>query len=190
LDDNGLDLVVLIFCIALLIPFGINAVIPFTYQTFNDAREVLGDKTIHTVEGAYVGDTFDNTVDIYEIILTLQVQDDCMQEPRLITVPNANCPSEKYHYYTKSECSKIKDAPVGAGCYLGGNSYSCKDSAMIDVTSVYKPDILNYSYELFDALNTSYVSDKYTLTYNYGRHGNQVNYTQASQESYRVQKVN
>lgn len=189
MNDGALDLVVLLLCLAFLTPFGINAIIPLTNEIVAESSETIGDKSVPKVEGVLVEDAYDGTMDLFEVVLTTQVQDYCMPYPRLLTIPNQNCPSEKYHYYTRSECANFDDAPSGAGCFTG-NGYSCTDTIIIDIDSMYKPDIMSYGSLVYTALKNEYTSDRYTIDYSYGRQGDQSGVAVESKESYRVHKVN
>ena len=189
MHDGALDLVVLILCLAVLIPFGVKAVIPVTNEIITESNnEVIGDKTVQKVEGIKTEDDYDMSMDIFEVVLTTQVQDYCMPYPRLLTIPSSTCPSEKYHYYTPSECANFDDASANAGCF-NGIGYTCTDTIIIDIDSMYKPDVMAYGSLVYKALSTNYINDRYVIEYSYGRKGIQNGVSVENKESYRIHKV-
>lgn len=202
MSDGALDLTVFLLCLAILIPFGVNAIVPLSKNIAIEAQEVVEDKSISSVEGYMIDEGYDGTLDIFEVILTTQVQDASMPYPRLLTIPNKNCPSEKYHYYTNAEVTVLRRSdpsiPSNAGCLIstgslnsGGNIFSCVDTAVIGIDSMYKPDVMSYGALVYKGLNGSYNFNKYVIEYNYGRQGNQSNasYNENAKESYRIRKV-
>lgn len=180
MSDGVLDLVVFILCLAILIPIGLGSIIPIAKE-YNISQNVdIGDKSVPEVVGTSNKTDYDAKLDIYETVLTTQIQDYSMPRPRKLSVPNPNCPNEKNHFRTSAEAVNIG----GGGCYdvASGGTPSCQDTLVIDITSTYKPDVLSYGNLVYTALNNTYKFDKYEIELSYGRHDLE------GDESYRIVK--
>ena len=181
MTDGALDLLVLILCLAILIPIGAGTIIPLVDE-YNISQNVeIGDKTSPVLKGELNATNYDANLTALEVVLTTQVQDYCMPKPRKLSIPNPNCPNEANHFKTPEEAVNIG----GGGCYDKAlkDTPNCKDTIVIDIDSMYRPDILAYGNLVYTALNTTYKFPKYYIEVSYGRDDVE------GDESYRIHKA-
>lgn len=81
--DDFLDLVAFLFLGGLVFSVAFGLILPMVYDTFNPTNEVIADKTAPITKGYdNVYSNYDGTMNIYEVILTTQVQDYELPSPK------------------------------------------------------------------------------------------------------------